>query len=87
MLANMLNQLTRQKGRLKQTMLKALLIVDEKENVWLLDGRFNESIDCHLIDLETLGVDTEDLQHALQIVAEQGAVLLMDSALGVEFRI
>jgi len=65
-------------------MLKALLILDEKENDWLLDA-FNESIDCHSIDLETLGVDTEHLQHALQMVADQGHVLLMDSALAWNF--
>jgi len=65
-------------------MLKALLILDERENDWLLDA-FNESIDCHSIDLETLGVDTEDLQHALQMVADQGHVLLMDSALAWNF--
>jgi hypothetical protein len=65
-------------------MLKALLILDEKENDWLLDA-FNESIYCHSIDLETLGVDTEHLQHALQMVADQGHVLLMDSALAWNF--
>jgi hypothetical protein len=62
-------------------MLKVLLIVNEKENVSHWDGRFNEPIGSHLIDLETVGVDTEDLQHALQMVAEQGDVILMDSAL------
>src|ERR1700686_676474 len=66
-------------------MLKALLIVDEKENSWLLDGGLNDSIDSQLIDLETLGVDTEDLQHALQMVAQQGDVLPMDSALAWNF--
>jgi hypothetical protein len=66
-------------------MLKALLIVDETENSWLLDGGLNDSIDSQLIDLETLGVDTEDLQTALQLVAQQGDVLPMDSALAWNF--
>jgi hypothetical protein len=80
MLSNVINH-KQGRGRLKQTMLKMLLIVNEKENVSLWDGGFNEPIGCHLIDLDAVGVDTEDLQHALQMVAEQGDVLLMDSAL------
>ena len=70
---------------MNQTMLKALLIMDEKQDSWVLNGGLNDSIDYHLLDLESLGIDTEDLQHALQTVAKQGDVLLMDSVLAWNF--
>jgi len=85
MLSIAVEQLAMPTARMNQTMLKALLIVDEKENAWRLDGRFNQSIDCIQIDLETLGIDTEDLQHELHMVAKQGDVLQMDSALAWNF--
>jgi diguanylate cyclase (GGDEF)-like protein len=67
---------------MKQTLLRALLMLDENENSWLSSGGFNESIDSHLIDVENLGIDARDVERTLGAVAEQAPdVLLMDSTL------
>ena len=66
----------------EQTLLKALLMLDENENSWLSNGGFNESTDRHLIDLESFGVDARDVEGTLGAVADQAPdVLLMDSTL------
>jgi two-component system cell cycle response regulator len=70
----------------KQKLLKALVVLDSRENSWFLNGGFHESIDCHLIDVKGLPVNMEDQQGTLRMIAEQMPdVLLLDSTLARSF--
>ena len=69
---------------MKQTPLKVTLVLDEGESSPYLDGGlFGEAYDCHLIDVKSVGVGTENRSEVLRKVAEQAPdVLLLDSTLG-----
>jgi diguanylate cyclase (GGDEF)-like protein len=67
---------------MKQSLLKALVVLDNRENSWFLNGDLHESVDCHLIDVKGLRVNMEDLHGTLSKVAEQAPdVLMLDSTL------
>jgi len=71
---------------MKKTMIKALVVLDKRENTWFLNGGFQEASDCHLIDVKALRVDVEDVHRTLRMVAEQAPdVLLLDSTLSQHF--
>ena len=56
----------------QQTPLKVMLVLDEGESSPYLDGGlFGEAYDCHLIDVKSLGVGTENCSGVLRKVAEQ----------------
>jgi two-component system, cell cycle response regulator len=67
----------------QQTPLKVMLVLDEGESSPYLDGGlFGEAYDCHLIDVKSVGVGTENCSGVLRKVAEQAPdVLLLDSTL------
>jgi diguanylate cyclase (GGDEF)-like protein len=70
----------------KQKLLKALVVLDSRENSWFLNGGFHESIDCHLIDVKGLPVNMEDQHGTLALIAQQSPdVLLLDSTLARSF--
>jgi diguanylate cyclase (GGDEF)-like protein len=67
---------------MKQKLLKALIVLDERENSWFLNGAFHEAIDFHLMDVKALPVNMQDFHRVLREVAEQAPdVLLLDSTL------
>jgi two-component system cell cycle response regulator len=67
---------------MKQSLLKALVMLDNRENSWFLNAGLHESVDCHLIDVRGLRVNMEDLHGTLCKVAEQAPdVLMLDSTL------
>jgi diguanylate cyclase (GGDEF)-like protein len=71
---------------MKQKMLRALVVLDSQESSWFLNEGLNESIDCHLIDVKGLRVNTEDFDNALLMIAEKSPdVLLLDSTLARNF--
>jgi two-component system cell cycle response regulator len=71
---------------MKQKVLKALVVLDDRENSWFLNGGFHESIDRHLLDVKSLSVNMEDLNGTLRAIAEQAPdVLLLDSTLAPSF--
>jgi diguanylate cyclase (GGDEF)-like protein len=71
---------------MKQKMLKALVILDSRENSWFLNGGFHESIDCHLIDVKGLRVNTRDSHGTLLMIAQhEPDVLMLDSTLARKF--
>jgi two-component system, cell cycle response regulator len=68
----------------KQTLLKALLVADERENSWFLNGDFHEAID--LMDVRALRVNMQDFHSTLREVVQQTPdVLLLDSTLSSPF--
>jgi two-component system cell cycle response regulator len=70
----------------QQKLLKALVVLDSRENSWFLNGGFHESIDCHLMDVKSLPVNMEDQLGTLALIAEQRPdVLLLDSTLARSF--
>jgi two-component system cell cycle response regulator len=70
----------------KQKLLKALVVLDSRENSWFLNGGFHESIDCHLIDVKGLPVNMEDQHGTLALIAQRMPdVLLLDSTLARSF--
>jgi two-component system cell cycle response regulator len=71
------------KGVMKQTPLKVMLVLDEAESSPYLDGGlFGEAYDCHLIDVKSVGVGSENWSGVLRKVAQQAPdVLLLDSTL------
>jgi two-component system, cell cycle response regulator len=63
----------------KPKLLKALVVSDERENSWFLNGGFHEAAD---IDVQALRVNTRDFHSALREIAQQAPdVLLLDSTL------
>jgi diguanylate cyclase (GGDEF)-like protein len=71
---------------MKQKPLRALVVLDSRENSWFLNGRIDESIDCHLIDVKGLRVNRADFDCTLAKIAENSPdVLLLDSTLARNF--
>jgi diguanylate cyclase (GGDEF)-like protein len=71
---------------IKQTLLKALVVLDDRENSWFLNGGFHEAIDCRLMDVKALPMSMQDLQSTLREIAEQAPdVLMLDSTLSSHF--
>jgi two-component system cell cycle response regulator len=71
---------------MKQKLLKALVVLDGRENSWFLNGGFHESFDNQLIDVKSLPVNMDDLNGSLRMIAEHSAdVLLLDSTLAPSF--
>jgi diguanylate cyclase (GGDEF)-like protein len=63
----------------KPKLLKALVVSDERENSWFLNGGFHEAVD---IDVKALTVNIADFHSALREIAQQAPdVLLLDSTL------
>jgi diguanylate cyclase (GGDEF)-like protein len=71
---------------MKQKLLKALVVLDERENSWFLNGGFHEAIDFHLMDVKALPVNMHDFPWTLREIAEQAPdVLLLDSTLSSHY--
>jgi two-component system, cell cycle response regulator len=71
---------------MKQKPLKALVVLDSRENSWFLNAGMDESIDCHLIDVKGMRVNKEDFDRTLAKIAEKSPdVLLLDSTLARNF--
>jgi len=71
---------------MKQKQLKAIVVLDSREDSWFLNGGIHESIDCHLMDVKGLRVNMEDFDRTLLMIAEKSAdVLLLDSTLTRNF--
>jgi two-component system cell cycle response regulator len=71
---------------MKQKLLKALVVLDGRENSWFLNGGFHESFDSQLIDVKSLAVNMDDLNGSLRMIAEHAPdVLLLDSTLAPSF--
>ena len=71
---------------MKQKLLKALVVLDSRENSWFLNGGTDESIDCHLMDVKGLRVNMEDFDRTVLMIAEKSPdVLLLDSTLTRNF--
>lgn len=71
---------------MKPKLLKALVVLDGRENSWFMNGGFHESIDHYLLDVKSLPVNMEDLNGTLALIAEQAPdVLLLDSTLSPSF--
>jgi diguanylate cyclase (GGDEF)-like protein len=56
---------------MKQKPLKALVVLDSRENSWFLNGGMDKSIDCHLIDVKGLRVNKEDFDCTLVKISEK----------------
>jgi diguanylate cyclase (GGDEF)-like protein len=68
----------------KLTLLKALVVSDEQENSWFLNGGFHETND--LLDVRALRVNMRDFHSTLrEIVQQTPDVLLLDSTLSSPF--
>lgn len=71
---------------MKQTPLRALVVMDERENSWFLNGSFHEAIDFQLMDVKALPVNMHDFPWTLREIAERSPdVLLLDSTLSSHF--
>lgn len=71
---------------MEQTLLKALVLLDDRENSWFLHGAFHEAIDFRLMDVKALPVKMQNLQWTLRQIAERAPdVLLLDSTLSSHF--
>src|SRR5258708_17468815 len=80
------NQRTRRKQVMKKkmTLLKALVVSDERQNSWFLNGGFHEATD-HM-DVRALRVNMRDFHSTLrEIVQQTPDVLLLDSTLSSPF--
>jgi two-component system, cell cycle response regulator len=76
----------RSNENMKQKPLRALVVLDSRENSWFLNGGIDESIDCHLIDVKGLRVAKKDFDSTLVTIAEKSPdVLLLDSTLARNF--
>jgi len=66
----------------QQKLLKALVVLDEREDSWFMNGGFHESIDRDLMDVRGLPVNMRDINGTLAQIAEQMPdVLMLDSTL------
>jgi two-component system, cell cycle response regulator len=71
---------------MKKKLLKALVVLDEQEDSWFLNGGFHEAIDFHLLDVKALPVKMHDFPWTLrEIEAQAPDVLLMDSTMSSHF--
>jgi two-component system, cell cycle response regulator len=71
---------------MKRTLLKALVVLDDRENSWFLNGGFHEAIDFRLMDIKALPVKMRDIHWTLREVEEQAPqVLLLDATLPSHF--
>jgi two-component system cell cycle response regulator len=69
-----------------EKVLKALVVLDGRENSWFLNGGFHESIDGQLMDVKSLAVNVEDLNGTLRTIAQHTPdVLLLESTLAPNF--
>jgi two-component system, cell cycle response regulator len=76
----------RENETMKQKLLKALVVLDSREDSWFLNGGTHESIDCHLIDVKGWRVNMEDFDRTLLMIADKSPdVLLLDSTLTRNF--
>ncbi len=67
-----------------KTLLKALVVSDERQNSWFLNGDFHETND--LMDVKALRVNMRDFHSTLrEIVQQTPDVLLLDSTLSSPF--
>src|SRR5258707_6991637 len=67
-----------------KTLLKALVVSDERQNSWFLNGGFHEAND--LMDVKALRVNMRDFHSTLrEIVQQTPDVLLLDSTLSSPF--
>src|SRR5258708_23541429 len=86
---NTVNQPTRRKRAMKnsmkkKTLLKALVVSDERQHSWFLNGCFHEAND--LMDVRALRVNMRDFHSILrEIVQQTPDVLLLDSTLSSPF--
>jgi two-component system cell cycle response regulator len=72
--------------RMERTLLKALVVLDDRENSWFLHGAFHEAIDFRLMEVEALRVKMQNLQWTVRQIAERAPdVLLLDSTLSSHF--
>src|SRR5258707_1427892 len=82
---NTVHQPTRRKQAMKnsmknKTLLKALVVSDERQNSWFLNGNFHETND--LMDVKALRVNMRDFHSTLRAILQQTPnVLPMDSTL------
>jgi diguanylate cyclase (GGDEF)-like protein len=68
----------------KMTLLKGLVVSDDRENSWFLDGGFHEATD--LMEIRALRVNMRDFHSTLsEIVQQSPDVLLLDSTLPSPF--
>jgi two-component system, cell cycle response regulator len=73
-------------GTMNQKILKALVVLDEGENSWLLNGGFHEASDGHLMDVRVLRVNVRAFHATLRMIEEVAPdVLLLDSTLTEHF--
>src|SRR5258708_12459097 len=76
----------RRNEAMKRTLLKALVMLEQWENSWFLNGGFHESIECQLIDVKDLRVNRQDLDSPLRMFVKQAPdVLLLESTLTPHF--
>src|SRR5260370_23181301 len=86
---NTVHQPTRRKQAMKnsmknKTLLKALVVSDERQNSWFLNGDFHETND--LMDVKALRVNMRDFHSTLrEIVQQTPDVLLLDSTFSSPF--
>ncbi|HWX29815.1 MAG TPA: GGDEF domain-containing protein [Steroidobacteraceae bacterium] len=67
-------------------LLKALVVMDSRENSWFLNEGNRDSLECHLIDVKGIPVNMENFQGTLRMIADQTPdVLLLDSTLARNF--
>jgi diguanylate cyclase (GGDEF)-like protein len=70
----------------QQKPLKALVVLDGREDSWFMNGGFHESVDRELMDVRSLPVNMEDINGTLRMIADQTPdVLLLDSSLVPSF--
>jgi two-component system cell cycle response regulator len=71
---------------MERTLLKALVVLDDRENSWFLHGAFHEAIDFRLMDVKALPVRMQNLQWVVRQIAERAPdVLLLDPTLSSHF--
>jgi hypothetical protein len=71
---------------MKQKPLRALVVLDSREDSRFLNASTHESIDCHLLDVKGWRVNMEDFDRTLLMIAEKSPdVLLLDSTLTRNF--
>ena len=71
---------------MKQKLLKALVVLDSRENSWVLSGVPHKSIERHLIEVKGLRVNMGDSNETVLAILEHAPdVLLLDSTLARNF--
>ncbi len=60
--------------------------MDGRENSWFLNGKSHETLDCQVLDVKGLRVNTGDIDRALRMISDKSPdVLLLDSTLARNF--